>query len=112
AEPGAVPGEDDAFLRGAMGLEAVEAARVPEEGPCDGCADRPGAYEHDDRSDGDLQPSLPARRVCTSVRFSHATSGKRRKRRLDTGSAAEEPREKAALGRLRLRGRRVRRRRG
>src|SRR5262245_48056313 len=54
----AVAVEEDARLRRAVRLEAVEAARVPEERPGDGGADREGADEHDDAGGGDLQPSL------------------------------------------------------
>src|SRR4051794_8689348 len=57
SEPGAVTGDEDARMSRSVSLEAVEAARVPEERPCDGCADRERANEDDDAGGGDSQPA-------------------------------------------------------
>ena len=66
----AVAGDQDAGVSRAVRLEAVEAARVPEQRPGDRGADRESSDEHDYAGGGDLQPphpvpsSLCARAVC------------------------------------------------
>ena len=71
SSPSRVPSLDTRMLAlsSAVRLEAVEAARVPEERPRDCGADREGADEHDDACCGDLQPQLQA--PCTRVAISH-----------------------------------------
>ncbi len=72
-EPRAVAGNEDARTSRAVRLEAVEAARVPEERPGDRGADSEAADEHDDARGGDLQPQLQA--PCARVAVSHCDAG-------------------------------------
>src|SRR3954447_9684590 len=74
SESCAVAGDEDARASRSARLEAVEAARVPEERPCDRGADREGADDHDDAGGGDSQP--PGQ-VCASS-FARAPSPIRR----------------------------------
>ena len=69
----AVAGDQDACAGCTVRLEAVEAARVPEERPGDRGADREAADEHDDARGGDLQPQLQA--PCARVAVSHCDAG-------------------------------------
>src|SRR5262249_43247747 len=79
SEPRPVASEEDARLGRAVLLEAVEAARVPEERPGDGRAHREGADQYDDAGGSDLQPPLqrdpPVRRAQSPIRRSVNVAG-------------------------------------
>ena len=92
-----VPGHEDARLRSALRLEAVEAARVPEERPRDSGADSEGADEHNDACCGDLQPQLQA--PCARVAISHTTFTKRHRAGSVTGSNGLNARAGGRAGR-------------